>query len=148
MKKLCHSIQRPMKISVIHTGSEGRIVLYVVNCAFYPPQTSDHSEFTHVILLIGRVSLTDFCFSEDLSHANIHTQTLCSFLHESIIGGIGSGSTAAGCRVRVVYIGVGRGIQPGEHFCFNIAIREQILYEQYNSVCLSICNKQVCLTLG
>ena len=100
-----------MKISLIHTGSEGRIVLYVVNCAFYPPQTSDHLEFTHVILLIGRVSLTDFCFSEDLSHANIHTQTLCSFLHESIIGGIGSGSTAAGCRVRVVYIGVGRGIQ-------------------------------------
>ena len=97
MKKLCHSIQRPMKISLIHTGREGRIVLYVVNCAFYPPQTSDHSEFTHVILLIGRVSLTDFCFSEDLSHANIHTQTLCSFLHESIIGGIGSGSTAAGC---------------------------------------------------
>ena len=128
MKKLCHSIQRPMKISLIHTGSEGRIVLYVVNCAFYPPQTSDHLEFTHVILLIGRVSLTDFCFSEDLSHANIHTQTLCSFLHESIIGGIGSGSTAAGCRVRVVYIGVGRGIQPGEHFCFNIAIREQRLY--------------------
>ena len=94
MKKLCHSIQWPMKIIVIHTGSEGRIV---VNCAFYPPQTSDHLEFTHVILLIGRVSLTDFCFSEDLSHANIHTQTLCSFLHESIIGGIGSGSTAAGC---------------------------------------------------
>ena len=143
MKKLCHSIQRPMKISLIHTGSEGRIVLYVVNCAFYPPQTSDHLEFTHVILLIGRVSLTDFCFSEDLSHANIHTQTLCSFLHESIIGGIGSGSTAAGCRVRVVYIGVGRGIQPGEHFCCNIASREQRLYEQYNSVCLSICNKNV-----
>ena len=109
MKKLCHSIQRPMKISLIHTGSEGRIVLYVVNCAFYPPQTSDHLEFTHVILLIGRVSLTDFCFSEDLSHANIHTQTLCSFLHESIIGGIGSGSTAAGCRVRVVYILVWEG---------------------------------------
>ena len=97
MKKICHSIQRPMKISLIHTGSEGRIVLYVVNCAFYPPQTSDHLEFTHVILLIGRVSLTDFCFSEDLSHANIHTQTLCSsFLHESIIGGIGSRVPGAG----------------------------------------------------
>ena len=133
-----------MKISVIHTGSEGRIVLYVVNCAFYPPQTSDHLEFTHVILLIGRVSLTDFCFSEDLSHANIHTQTLCSFLHESIIGGIGSGSTAAGCRVRVVYIGVGRGIQPGEHFCFNIAIIEQRLYVPcMSSKILYVCQQKM-----
>ena len=76
MKKLC---QLPMKIRLIHTGNEGRIVLCVVNCAFYPLQTSDHLEFTHVILLIGRVSLTDFCFSEDLSHANIHTDTVQFF---------------------------------------------------------------------
>ena len=68
-----------MKIRLIHTGNEGRIVLCVVNSAFYPPQTSDHLEFTHVILLIGRVSLTDFCFSEDLSHANIHTDTVQFF---------------------------------------------------------------------
>ena len=72
------------------------------------------------------------------------TQTLCSFLHESIIGGIGSRSTAAGWRVRVVYIGVGRGIQPGEHFCYNIPSRDCMkltLHKLLDSLLQEVCIK-------